>query len=228
MIVVQVATCICTKHSQASVTRQFWKRNSHGILQNSASLYSSDNNKSNSRQFSPPMVHHHVQQDVQSSVQELAIFSLATELTTWPFPHLSAYNEVDQLRIPCSYKSWKHLTKPHHNPKVAASFRPRARIMHVTRFICILFGQGLLLLNRALGGNGGDWRQPRRRYSSYPSIIQYTGENMTFAQSALLEVCKYVLLLQKHYKQTVVISRLNSLQQTCLCTSTATMTHAFW
>ena len=42
--------------------------------------------KSNSQQFSHPMVHRNVQQHVQSSEQKLAIFSQATASTTWPFP----------------------------------------------------------------------------------------------------------------------------------------------
>ena len=34
----------------------------------------------------------------------------------------------------------KWQSKPHHHTKVAASFMPQARILYVTRFICIVFG----------------------------------------------------------------------------------------
>ena len=34
----------------------------------------------------------------------------------------------------------KSQSKPHHHTKVAASFMPQARILHVTRFNCIVFG----------------------------------------------------------------------------------------
>ena len=50
----------------------------------------------------------------------------------------------------------KYLSKPHHHTKVAASFMPQARILHVARFICTVFGLGLLSLNQAPGGNDAD------------------------------------------------------------------------
>ena len=48
---------------------------------------------------------------------------------------------------------------------------PRARILHVTRFLCTIFAIGHLSLNQALGGNDDDWPQPRKRYGSYLKCI---------------------------------------------------------
>ena len=47
----------------------------------------------------------------------------------------------------------KYLSKSNHHTKFAASFMPQARILYVTRFICTIFGLGLLSLIQALGGN---------------------------------------------------------------------------
>ena len=47
----------------------------------------------------------------------------------------------------------KYLSKSNHHTKFASSFMPQARILYVTRFICTIFGLGLLSLIQALGGN---------------------------------------------------------------------------
>ena len=49
-----------------------------------------------------------------------------------------------------------YLSKSNHHTKFAASFMPQARILHVTRFICTVFGLGLLSLNQVHGGNDAD------------------------------------------------------------------------
>ena len=47
----------------------------------------------------------------------------------------------------------KYLSKSNHHTKFAAYFMPQARILYLTRFICTIFGLGLLSLIQALGGN---------------------------------------------------------------------------
>ena len=48
----------------------------------------------------------------------------------------------------------KYLSKSNHHTKFAASFMPQAReFLYMTRFICTIFGLGLLSLIQALGGN---------------------------------------------------------------------------
>ena len=111
------------------------------------------------------MVHHSVQQHVQSLKQKLAF--QATASTTWPFPLCRLILKwIGSVGLGAT----KQLSTPRHLPEVAASFIPRARILHVTRFICTVFGLGLLSLNQALGGNDDDWPQPRKRYDSYLNI----------------------------------------------------------
>ena len=116
------------------------------------------------------MVHHSVQQHVQSSKQELASQAISS----------------------VGLGATKYLSKPHHHPKVAASFIPRTRILPVTRFICTVFGLGLLSLNQALGGY--DWIGPFRIVSAIDQVV-YRIEN------------------QKGKQQVVHVDRLKSSRQ---------------